>query len=83
MFLSSFLIKDTYVQIILCNLNGEEIVSNRTAIQHTQHHPIFAERYPYNIQSNFLEQITISISVINKRYNQKIGYISFGINILF
>jgi hypothetical protein len=73
---------DTYVQITLRNSTGEEMISNRTMTRHAQYHPIFAERYPFNIQENYLDQITVLISVINKRSTNKIdhhlGSISFG-----
>jgi len=81
---SIFFFKDTYVQITLCNLNGEEIVSNRTVTRYAQHHPVFAERYPYNIQDNFIDQITLAISVFYKKSPNKsdrdFGWISFGRN---
>lgn len=73
---------DTYVQITLRDSTGEEIVSNRTIIRQAQYHPIFAERYPFNIQENYLDKITLVISVFNKRSSSKtdhnFGYISFG-----
>jgi hypothetical protein len=57
-------------------------VSNRTLTLHAQHHPVFAERYPYNIQETFLDQITLVISVVNRkslnRNDRDIGWISFG-----
>ncbi|CAF1218333.1 unnamed protein product [Adineta ricciae] len=56
---------DTCVQITLRNASGEDITTNQTVIRHTQHHPVFAERYPFNIQENFLEQITIVIVVLS------------------
>lgn len=73
---------DTYAQITLLNSSGQEIVSNRTVTRPAQHHPIFAERYPLNIQENLLDQITLVITIINKRAAAKtdrnIGWISFG-----
>ncbi|CAF0799363.1 unnamed protein product [Adineta steineri] len=73
---------DTCVQIILRNSTGEEITTNQTVTRHAQYHPIYAERYPFNIQGNFLEQITFVISVINKKClsiaDHDFGYISFG-----
>ena len=58
------------------------MVANRTMTRRTQHHPVFAERYPFNIQENLLDQITIVITVINKKATGKndrnIGWISFG-----
>jgi hypothetical protein len=75
--------KDTYVQITLLNAAGEEMVSNRTVTRRTQHHPVFAERYPFNIQENLLSQITLVITIINKKATGKndnnLGWISFGI----
>ena len=77
-----FLPADTYVQIALCNAAGEEIVSNRTVTRNGQHNPVFAERYPFNIQENLLDQITFLISVVNKKSSSKtdrdFGWISFG-----
>ena len=62
------------------------MVSNRTVTRRTQHHPVFAERYPFNIQESLLNQITLVITVINKKSTGKtdanIGWISFGMNIL-
>ncbi|CAF1558429.1 unnamed protein product, partial [Adineta ricciae] len=75
---------DTCVQITLRNASGEDITTNQTVIRHTQHHPVFAERYPFNIQENFLEQITIVIVVLSKKvlnsFDQDFGSISFGHN---
>jgi hypothetical protein len=77
-----FCFKDTFAQISLLNSAGEEMVANRTMTRRTQHHPVFAERYPFNIQENLLDQITIVITVINKKPTGKndrnIGWISFG-----
>ena len=76
------LVADTYVQIVLCNAAGEEIVSNRTVTRHGQHNPVYAERYPFNIQENLLDQITFLISVVNKKASGKtdrdLGWVSFG-----
>ncbi|CAF1562455.1 unnamed protein product [Rotaria sp. Silwood1] len=73
---------DTYVQITLHNLVGEEITTKRTAIKYGQYQPIFAERYLFNIQENFLDQITLFISVMNKnlinKNDRELGWISFG-----
>ncbi|CAF1260823.1 unnamed protein product [Adineta ricciae] len=75
---------DTCVQITLRNASGEDITTNQTVIRHTQHHPVFAERYPFNIQENFLEQITIVIVVLSKKvlnsFDHDFGSISFGHN---
>lgn len=73
---------DTYVQISLCNNNGEEIVANRTGTRQGQHHPVFAERYPFNIQENLLDQVTFHLTVVNKKPSGKtdreFGWIAFG-----
>ncbi|UJR33641.1 hypothetical protein I4U23_021074 [Adineta vaga] len=73
---------DTYGQITLLNASGEEMISNRTVTRRTQHHPVFAERYPYNIQENLLNQITLVITIINKnstgKNDRNLGWISFG-----
>lgn len=73
---------DTYVQISLCNSTGEDIVTNRTGTRHGQNNPIYAERYPFNIQENLLNEISFFISVINKKPSGKtdrdFGWISFG-----
>lgn len=79
------LFEDSYAQITLLNAAGEEMVANRTVTRRTQHHPVFAERYPFNIQESLLDQITLVITVINKKSTGKtdanIGWISFGKNI--
>jgi hypothetical protein len=53
--------------------------------QFIQHHPVFAERFPYNIQ-DFLDQITLVVTVINKKSSNKpdrdFGWISFGRNFI-
>lgn len=78
--------QDSYAQITLLNAAGEEMVSNRTVTRRTQHHPVFAERYPFNIQESLLDQITLLITIINKRSTGKsdmnIGWISFGKHII-
>lgn len=74
--------EDTYVQITLRNASGEDIITNRTATRSAQYHPVYAERFPFTIQENFLEQLTINLTVIGKRSSNKIeqefGTISFG-----
>ncbi|CAF0951088.1 unnamed protein product [Rotaria sordida] len=73
---------DTYVQLTLLNSSGEEMASNRTVTRRHQHHPVFAERYPFNIEENLLNQITIVVTIINKKptgkYDRSLGWISFG-----
>lgn len=63
------------------------MVSNRTVTRRTQHHPVFAERYPFNIQDNLLDQITLVITIINKsstgKHDRNLGWISFGMIYLF
>jgi hypothetical protein len=63
------------------------MVLNRTVTRRTQHHPVFAERYPFNIQESLLDQITLVITIINKKSTTKtdsnIGWISFGIVYFF
>ena len=55
--------KDTYAQITLVNSNGQEIASNQTVVRRNQHHPIYVERYPFNIQENLLNQITVVVKI--------------------
>ncbi|CAF1100003.1 unnamed protein product [Rotaria sordida] len=73
---------DTYIQVTLHNLVGEEMTRNRTATRYGQYQPVFAERYLFNIEENFLDQITLIISVINKnsisKNDRELGWISFG-----
>ncbi|CAF0909662.1 unnamed protein product [Adineta steineri] len=73
---------DTFAQMTLLNTSGEEMLSNRTVTRRTQHHPIYAERYPFNIQEHLLDQITLVITIINKKPTGKndrnLGWISFG-----
>ncbi|CAF0749750.1 unnamed protein product [Adineta ricciae] len=73
---------DAFAQITLLNANGVEMVSNRTVTRRTQHHPVFAERYPFNIQESLLDQITLVITIINKsstgKHDRNLGWISFG-----
>ncbi|CAF3615357.1 unnamed protein product [Rotaria socialis] len=73
---------DTYAQLTLLNSHGEQIASNKTVTRCNQHHPVFAERYPFNIEENLLSQITFVLTIINKRSagkeNRNIGWISFG-----
>ena len=77
-----FLIADTFARIALLDSAGQEIVGNRTITRRAQHHPIFAERYPFNIQESLLDQITLVITIVNKKPTGKsdrnIGWISFG-----
>jgi hypothetical protein len=82
-----FIFKDTFAQITLLNSTGEEMIANRTVTRRTQHHPVFAERYPFNIQETLLNQITLVITIVNKkaigRTDSNIGWISFGIVYFF
>lgn len=73
---------DTHVQIILRDSTGEEIVTKQTITRYAQHHPIYAERYLFNIHENSLDQITLVIAVVRKRSTNQtdsnFGSIAFG-----
>lgn len=76
---------DTYVQIKLYNIAGEEIATNRTGTKFAEHQPVFAEKFTFNIQPNSPDQITLYISVINKssvkQNDCEFGWVSFGMNL--
>ncbi|CAF3899490.1 unnamed protein product [Rotaria sp. Silwood2] len=75
-------VPDTYAQLTLLNSSGEEMASNRTVTRRNQHHPVYAERYPFNIEENLLNQVTLVVTIINKKAKGKedrnLGWISFG-----
>lgn len=66
----------------LLNLNGQEIASHQTVTRRNQHHPVYAERYPFNIEESLLSQIKFVLTIINKKAsgkeNRNIGWVSFG-----
>ncbi|CAF1196724.1 unnamed protein product, partial [Didymodactylos carnosus] len=72
---------DTCAKISLLNLNGDEMISNRTVTRRCQYHPVFAERYSFNIQESSLDTVTLLITILNKkniRKSEPLGWIAFG-----
>ncbi|CAF1114978.1 unnamed protein product [Didymodactylos carnosus] len=72
---------DTCAKISLLNITGEEIISNRTVLRRSQYHPVYAERYSFNIQESLLDTITLLITILNKkniRKSEPLGWIAFG-----
>lgn len=57
-------------------------MTKQTITRYAQHHPIYAERYLFNIHENSLDQITLVIAVVRKRSTNQtdsnFGSIAFG-----
>ncbi|CAG2101545.1 unnamed protein product [Medioppia subpectinata] len=74
---------DTYIKLSLVSSSGQEIARSKTSVRRGQPNPLFKETFIFQIALFQLPDVTLMISVYNKRsMNRKemIGWFSLGFN---
>ncbi|XP_076312779.1 synaptotagmin 14 [Tachypleus tridentatus] len=74
---------DTYVKLSLVSSNGQEISRSKTSIRRGQPNPLFKETFVFQVALFQLPDVTLMVSVYNKRSmkrNEMIGWFSLGLN---
>ncbi|XP_074662177.1 synaptotagmin-14-like [Tubulanus polymorphus] len=74
---------DTYVKITLMSANGQEIARSKTSIRRGQPNPLFKETFMFQVALFQLPDVTLMVSVYNKRSMKRkemIGWFSTGLN---
>ncbi|XP_058881545.1 synaptotagmin-14-like isoform X5 [Acipenser ruthenus] len=78
-----YIIRDTYVKLTLLNSMGQEMSKCKTSVQRGQPNPIFKETFVFQVALFQLSDVTLVLSVYNKRSMKRkemIGWISLGFN---
>ncbi|KAG8190482.1 hypothetical protein JTE90_006659 [Oedothorax gibbosus] len=74
---------DTYVKLTLVSSNGQEIARSKTSVRRGQPNPLFKETFIFQVALFQLPDVTLMISVYNKRSMKRkemIGWFSLGLN---
>lgn len=74
---------DTYVKLTLMSPSGQEITRSKTSIRRGQPNPLFKETFMFQVALFQLAEVTLMVSVYNKRSMKKkemIGWFSLGLN---
>ncbi|MBN3282282.1 SYT14 protein, partial [Polyodon spathula] len=74
---------NTYVKLTLLNSMGQEMSKCKTSVQRGQPNPIFKETFIFQVALFQLSDVTLVLSVYNKRSMKRkemIGWISMGFN---
>ncbi|GBM20806.1 Synaptotagmin-16 [Araneus ventricosus] len=74
---------DTYVKLSLVSSNGQEIARSKTSVRRGQPNPLFKETFIFQVALFQLPDVTLMISVYNKRSMKRkemIGWFSLGLN---
>lgn len=74
---------DTYVKLTLMSPTGQEITRSKTSIRRGQPNPLFKETFMFQVALFQLAEVTLMVSVYNKRSMKKkdmIGWFSLGLN---
>nr|XP_015212133.1 PREDICTED: synaptotagmin-14 isoform X1 [Lepisosteus oculatus] len=78
-----YIIRDTYVKLTLLNSMGQEMSKCKTSICRGQPNPIYKETFIFQVALFQLSDVTLILSVYNKRSMKRkemIGWISLGLN---
>uniref|UniRef100_A0A8C6TZN3 Synaptotagmin XIVa n=1 Tax=Neogobius melanostomus TaxID=47308 RepID=A0A8C6TZN3_9GOBI len=78
-----YIIRDTYVKLTLLNSMGHEMSKCKTSICRGQPNPIYKETFIFQVALFQLSDVTLILSVYNKRSMKRkemIGWISLGLN---
>ncbi|XP_056151444.1 synaptotagmin-14 [Lampris incognitus] len=78
-----YIIRDTYVKMTLLNSMGQEMSKCKTSICRGQSNPIYKETFVFHVSLFQLSDVTLILSVYNKRSikrKEMIGWISLGLN---
>lgn len=74
---------DTYVKLTLLNSMGQEMSKCKTSVRRGQPDPVFKETFVFQVALFQLSDVTLILSVYNKRSlkrKEMIGWISLGLN---
>ncbi|XP_069118706.1 synaptotagmin-14-like [Argopecten irradians] len=74
---------DTYVKLTLMSPTGQEVARSKTSIRRGQPNPLFKETFMFQVALFQLAEVTLMVSVYNKRSMKKkdmIGWFSSGVN---
>lgn len=74
---------DTYAKVTLMSPSGQEITRSKTSIRRGQPNPLFKETFMFQVALFQLAEVTMMVSVYNKRSMKKkemIGWFSLGLN---
>ncbi|XP_060080348.1 synaptotagmin-16-like [Ylistrum balloti] len=74
---------DTYVKLTLMSPTGQEVARSKTSIRRGQPNPLFKETFMFQVALFQLAEVTLMVSVYNKRSMKKkdmIGWFSSGLN---
>lgn len=72
---------DTYVKLTLMSPNGQEIARSKTSVRRGQPNPLYKETFMYQVALFQLPDVTLMISVYNKRSMKRkdmIGWFALG-----
>lgn len=75
------LISDTYVKLTLMSPTGQEVARSKTSIRRGQPNPLFKEAFMFQVALFQLAEVTLMVSVYNKRSMKKkdmIGWFALG-----
>lgn len=75
------LLSDTYVKLSLMNSSGQEVQRCKTSIRRGQPNPLFKETFMLQVALFQLPEVTLMVSVYNKKSMKKkemIGWFSLG-----
>lgn len=82
---SSSCVLDTYAKVTLMSPSGQEITRSKTSIRRGQPNPLFKETFMFQVALFQLAEVTMMVSVYNKRSMKKkemIGWFSLGLLLL-
>ncbi|XP_069688694.1 synaptotagmin-14 isoform X2 [Periplaneta americana] len=74
---------DTYVKLCLVSSSGQEMSRSKTSIRRGQPNPLFKETFMFQVALFQLPDVTLMVSVYNKRSMKRkemIGWFSLGLN---
>ncbi|OPL21400.1 synaptotagmin-14 2 isoform, partial [Mytilus galloprovincialis] len=74
---------DTYAKLTLMSPTGQEITRSKTSVRRGQPNPLFKETFMFQVALFQLAEVTLMVSVYNKRSMKKkemIGWFSLGLN---
>ena len=72
---------DTYVKLTLMAPNGAEVAHSKTSVRRGQPNPLFKETFMFQVALFQLADVTLMVSVYNKKSMKKkemIGWFSLG-----
>ncbi|XP_052769908.1 synaptotagmin-14-like isoform X2 [Mya arenaria] len=74
---------DTYVKLTLIAPNGKEVAHSKTSVRRGQPNPLFKETFMFQVALFQLADVTLMVSVYNKKSMKKkemIGWFALGLN---